>query len=129
MRRTQRSSQRSAVSADSRQTCQTSLDTAAPGSGAAGGGGAGVDQDKGTMEEGHTKARTGSKKSANLVIDLENIKVNGTNTVQSGQFLETPKQSPEVEPPIPSIVTESEGKEKQERLSARDRLLLTFTSP
>ena len=117
MRRTQRSSQRSAVSADSRQTCQTSLDTAAPG----GGGGGGVEQDKGTTEEGHTKARTGSKKSANLVIDLENIKVNGTNTVQSGQFLETPKQSPEVEPPIPSIVTESDGKEKQERLSARDR--------
>merc|ERR1719412_709208 len=59
MRRTQRSSQRSAVSADSRQTCQTSVDTEA-----------------GAEDQG-VKSRGGSKKSANLVIDVENIKVNG----------------------------------------------------
>ena len=105
MRRTQRSSQRSAVSADSRQTGQTSVDTEQAGA-----------------EDQAAKSRGGSKKSANLVIDLENIKVNGNSSAQSGQYLETPKQSPDVEPPRPSIVTEGEGKqEKQERMSARDR--------
>ena len=103
MRRTQRSSQRSAVSADSRQTGQTSVDTEAGA-------------------EDQVKSRGGSKKSANLVIDVENVKVNGNSSAPSGQFLETPKQSGEVEPAIPSIVTESEGKqEKQERLSAKER--------
>ena len=105
MRRTQRSSQRSAVSADSRQTGQTSVDTEQAGA-----------------EDQAAKSRGGSKKSANLVIDLDNIKVNGNTSAQSGQYLETPKQSPDVEPPRPSIMTEGGGKqEKQERMLARDR--------
>ena len=57
------------------------------------------------------------KKSGNLVIDTEPLKLN-----HSGQFLETPKQSPESEIPPPRVQhEENDTKEVKEKVSAKDR--------
>ena len=55
-----------------------------------------------------------AKKSGNLVIEQEAQKSN-----HSGQFLETPKQSPESE--FPPTLPQHEEKEVKEKLSAKDR--------
>ena len=58
-----------------------------------------------------------AKKSGNLFIEQEALKSNHT-----GQFLETPKQSPEAEfPPAIAQHEDKDNKEVKEKISAKDR--------
>ena len=58
-----------------------------------------------------------AKKSANLILDQEAMKINHT-----GQFLETPKQSPDSEIPPPLAQNEEKDtKEVKGKVSARER--------
>ena len=112
MRRTQRSSQRSAESKLTQLTTQTQSDS---GVVSVGGDTA---SDKVTEDNNHVeKSRVGSKKSTSLVIDVKQLTVNG----DSGDTTKIVTPGSDDGPTTPVTVTPPDKENKSERLSAKER--------
>ena len=113
MRRTQRSSQRSAESKLTQITSQTQSDSGVVSVADT----ASVDK----VEDGNNhveKSRVGSKKSTSLVIDVKQLTVNG----DSGDTTKIVTPGSDDGPATPPVtVTANDKENKSERLSAKER--------
>jgi len=116
MRRSQRPSQRSAdskLTADSKMTFQTQ-DSKVSDSGTSH---SDHDRSEDHLDKEVSANKNRQAKKSGALLDQEPLRLN-----HSGQFLETPQQSPESEHPPPLVQhEENDTKEVKERLSAKER--------